>query len=150
MINNNLGYLFLAGVGLYIFNQLRGNAEASARSEEIDLKPVPVPPNQAEAPKATITTAEATAIAQKQLIAMDQYGTDESLLFGSLRGLNGADLRLVYKAFGIVNYSDRLGTRERIPIFGQKLDLFGWYVQELDKTELGSMRILWYKAGVTF
>jgi hypothetical protein len=94
---------------------------------------------------ARITATEATAIANKQHSAMADLGTNEQLLFSSLNGLNGADLVKVYNAFGQKNYA---GTGSWFGV-GYSLDLFGWYSEELDNTELARMRTIWSKSGLS-
>lgn len=89
---------------------------------------------------ATLTAAEAKAIAERQYIAMNRPGTNEDELFRSLNVLNGKDLQLVYQEFGLRNYYS----------FGRPLDLFGWYVEELDADELKRMQLYWYKSGLRF
>jgi len=93
---------------------------------------------------AKITATEATAIATKQHTAMAELGTNEQLLFSSLNGLNGADLVKVFDAFGQKNYAATgswFGT-------GYSLDLFGWYSEELDGSDLAKMRTIWAKSGL--
>jgi hypothetical protein len=94
---------------------------------------------------ARITATEATAIATKQHTAMADLGTNEQLLFSSLNGLNGADLVKVFDAFGQKNYAATgswFGT-------GYSLDLFGWYSEELDGSDLAKMRTIWAKSGLS-
>lgn len=92
----------------------------------------------------TITGTEANAIAQKQYSAMADLGTNEDLLFASLRNLNGADLIKVYNAFGTKNYAAS-GSWFGI---GYPLDLFGWYTEELGSSDLAKMRSIWRKSGL--
>jgi hypothetical protein len=123
-----------------IFGQSAADRQQAINIDEIKTKPLPIPPGQTQPPSPTLTRAEAQAIAQRQYIAMWRPGTDEAELYRSINFLNGADLRLVYETFGIRNYYN----------FRRPLDLFGWYTEELDRTELDRMRIIWYKSGLTF
>ena len=94
---------------------------------------------------AKISKTEALAIANKQFSAMADLGTNEQLLFSSLNGLNGADLVLVFDAFGQKNYASTgswFGA-------GSSLDLFGWYSEELDGSDLAKMRAIWTKSGLS-
>lgn len=102
--------------------------------QEVINKPTPRPD------PATITAAEAKAIAERQYLAMNRPGTDEAELFRSINGLNGKDLQLVYAQFGLRNYYN----------FRRPLDLFGWYVEELDQDELKRMQVYWFKSGLRF
>lgn len=94
---------------------------------------------------AKITKTEAAAIANKQHSAMADLGTNEQLLFDSLKGLNGADLVLVFDAFGQKNYA---ATGSWFGA-GYSLDLFGWYSEELDGSDLAKMRAIWTKSGLS-
>lgn len=100
------------------------------------------PPSDASA--GTITGTEAAAIAQKQFSAMADLGTNEDLLFSSLRNLNGADLIKVYNAFGTKSYAAS-GSWFGV---GYPLDLFGWYTEELGSSDLAKMRSIWNKSGL--
>ena len=71
-------------------NFLNGLTDAEPPAENTGAVPMP-----------SITTAEAGNIANIQYNAMQGTGTDESALFDSLCGLNGADLILVAQEFGI-------------------------------------------------
>lgn len=128
----------LGVLALAYFKLFGQSAEEKQFDKDItDLKKKPLP-RQGEQP--TISMAEAKAIAERQYIAMNRPGTDEDELFRSLNGLNGADLRLVFEAFGVRNYFT----------LRRPLNLFGWYVEELSGYDLKAMRIYWYKAGITF
>lgn len=134
--------LTIAGVLLGI-KLLSKSPEEQAHDEiirELKNKPVPNLPGTNRPPVPTLSKAEAKAIAERQYIAMNRPGTDEDELFRSLNGLNGADLRMVFEAFGLRNYFT----------LRRPLNLFGWYVEELDPTELSAMRIYWHKSGITF
>lgn len=139
---NSLLNVFLIGAGVYVVSKLinKDQQQFNSNLDEIKNKPVPSLPGQSAPPAPTITNAEAKAIAERQYIAMWRPGTDENELFRSLNGLNGADLRRLYEAFGMRNYYN----------FRRNLDLFGWYVEELDRGELDRMRIYWNKSGLTF
>ena len=94
--------------------------------------------------KSRLSQAEIDSIAKSQLGAMDKIGTDEDLLFSSLQGLNGSDLRRVFNTFGTVKYMLFLGSA----LFSKPLDLFGWYREELNEKELSRMRAIWDRAGM--
>lgn len=136
-MKNQLFPVVVFGSLLYLFVKLTKTADQQQFEKNLDTiknKPLPRP----EQP--TIVPAEAKAIAERQYIAMNRPGTDEDELFRALNGLNGADLRLVYEQFGVRNYYT----------LRRPLDLFGWYVEELDRGELDRMRVYWYKSGLTF
>lgn len=93
-----------------------------------------------------ITDAEASSIAQTQLMAMEGFGTDESELFDTLQGLNGKALQLVYRKFGL--NPGWGGGYWPSWAGGYNMDLFGWYRMELDEEELAKMSTIWAKAGM--
>jgi hypothetical protein len=131
----DLAVFVLAGIAAgFGIVKYQSQIEAKRRAREISTKPLerPDPP--------TLSRAEAAAIAERQYKAMNRPGVNTNELFTSLNRLNGADLRQVYDAFGMRKYS----------LFTGPLDLLGWYVNELNYQELNRMRIIWYKAGVTF
>jgi len=132
--------LAAAFIGYKLFGKTDEEKAHDQQVKELLKKPLPIPPGQNQAPPAKLTAAEARAIAERQYIAMNRPGTDEDELFRSLNGLNGADLRKVFEAFGVRDYYT----------LRRPLNLFGWYVEELDIAELSAMRIYWYKAGITF
>lgn len=86
------------------------------------------------------------SIAESQYEGMRDYGTDEELLFSTLKDLNAPDLRQVYKAFGKRTY--RSGGAGIPFLVGQNTDLFGWYANELNDKELKKMRSIWLKSNM--
>lgn len=136
MKTENLAVIAIALLAYYkLFGKSDAEKQAEKDLEEIKNKPLP---RANELP--TIVNAEAQAIAERQYEAMNRIGTDENELFRSLVNLNGADLRLVYEAFGVRNYY----------AFRDPLNLLSWYARELNRTELTRMKIIWYKSGLTF
>jgi hypothetical protein len=93
----------------------------------------------------TISEGVAKQISEQQLNAMDEQGTNEELLFSSLRGLNGKSLEKVYQAFGNVRYL--YFGKSPIPKYGRNLNLFGWYKEELNEKEMDKMRDIWSKTN---
>jgi len=86
------------------------------------------------------------SIAESQYEAMRDYGTDEELLFSTLKELNAPDLRQVYKSFGKRTY--RSGGAGIPFLIGQNTDLFGWYANELNESEREKMKSIWNKTGM--
>lgn len=94
---------------------------------------------------------EAEVIARAQLEFMNQLGTgDVNEMIVALSPLSGNDLKKVYNAFGLVCYNgftkchpvdEFLGT-------GDDLDLFSWYIEELDSEELEVMNSIWQRTGL--
>lgn len=98
-----------------------------------------------------ITRDEAAAIADVQLAAMARPGTDEATLFESLQNLSGPALRQVFVEFGDRWYDRHFGTESYswYP-FAIKLNLFGWYGNELNRASLQKMAAIWQKSGLQF
>lgn len=87
---------------------------------------------------------ELQQIAEMQFAAMNQYGTDEDLLFNSLKDLNSKDMEKVFNYFGERDYEKIQGNSQ--PIFGEQSNIFIWYANELNQKELDKMRKIWEKA----
>lgn len=134
----SVGLLAAVGVGLWILfggklkaAQLPGGAGADYN-----------PPADNSTPK--LSNTEIQSIANTQFSAMADLGTNEALLFSSIKNLSGADLVRVYQAFGTKPYAS---TGSWFGI-GYSLDLFGWYKEELGESDLQKMRQIWAKSGL--
>jgi hypothetical protein len=86
------------------------------------------------------------ALADLQENAMASFGTSTEKLFNTVEGLNGADLKQLFKAFGKRKYMWFGGTS----YLGQNKNLFEWYIEELDDRDLNRMRAIWDKSGLKF
>lgn len=92
----------------------------------------------------SFTLEEAQTIANRLYYAMADIGTNEDLLFDSLKNLTAQQLIMVYNAFGTRSYAfsgNWFG-------LGYPLDLFGWFNQELSGNDLNNMKQLWAKTGL--
>jgi hypothetical protein len=102
----------------------------------------------------SISKGEAQTIADTQLQAMNTLGTNFPKLKQSLQGLNGADLVLVFRAFGNKYYNTVSGVLDQPNMlnssFVRYLNLHGWYHQELDQENLNIIRKIWRKSGLKF
>ena len=83
-------------------------------------------------------------IAQLQFNAMTIAGTNEELLFGSLRGLTNSELVMVYHEFGSQNYY----LTGYAAFMGSRRSLFEWYIKELSKRRLAEMYNIWKNTGL--
>lgn len=101
------------------------------------------PPADASSP--SLSNTEIQTIAATQFSAMADLGTNEALLFSSIKNLSGADLIRVYNAFGTKSYA---ATGSWFGV-GYPLDLFGWYKEELGESDLQKMKQIWAKSGLT-
>jgi len=82
------------------------------------------------------------SIAQDQYDGMNQLGTDEKLLFDTLKGLNKDDLKVVYMDYGL-----RPSTIRNVAISGRK-NLKQWYRAELGGSALKKMIGVWSKTNL--
>jgi len=137
------------GISALVRNLLKdqGAADFDRNSGEI----INTPANDSNKPSITIN--EAKSIADQQFSAMSNPGTNEQLLFNSLQNLNGKDLQMIYQAFSRRWYSPILGVEggKALSWAGDReLDLFGWYTEELGRSDLARMRSVWHKSGLKF
>lgn len=128
--------LVVAGgaIAAYFLYRNAGNIDFTKKVDEINKKPLDRPD------PSMLLDVEAAAIAERQHKAMNRPGYDRGALFGSIQNLNGAELRQVYEQYGTRKFSWFVGDR----------DLLQWYVLELSPSDLQRMRIIWFKAGLTF
>lgn len=128
-------------------NVFESEAEKQRRKKKRkDSKNTPLPSGVTP----TISDTEAQNIADTQLQAMDGFGTDWAMIKQSLKGLNGADLVKVYRAFGVKPYNTISGRYDEPNFmsdgFVRYLSLHGWYKQELDSTKMAALRKIWKKS----
>lgn len=83
-------------------------------------------------------------IVERQYKAMYDFGTDFDELVLSLADLSPSNLEKVYKNFGKRAYK----WGGRLIGYGDELDLFGWYNEELDDSEKNIMRQIWSKTKI--
>lgn len=143
--------LTFAAVGTVLFfgakivggiNDIFNPNKQREREKDKSIENIPVNNN-----KLQFLPAVYKRIAQQQFDAMNLFGTDEKLLFDSLRGLNNDDLKQVYKEFGTRKPDLKLN----VPFgteFGDASDLFVWYRAELDNADLNKMRNIWLPTGL--
>lgn len=80
-------------------------------------------------------------IAERQYDAMLGAGTDEKILFDSLKGLNADDLKTVFMDFGLrASLLDPVGYTRK--------DLIQWYEKELGSSDLKRMADIWRPTGL--
>ena len=99
--------------------------------------------------KLTITNDQAAMIAENMYQAMSRIGTNEEVLFHSVIPLNGEDLKLVVKKFGLRRYFNFMWG-EGGKIFGTDRPLQSWLQMELTKKENERMRQLFEERGVPY
>lgn len=96
------------------------------------------PPNKVveiKTNQSTLTSADAKAYADILHAAMNQYGTDEDMIFQSLSGLNGEDYKAIFNAFGMRHYDVEFGLN-LMGSWGEKYNLSTWLTNELNESEL--------------
>ncbi len=89
---------------------------------------------------ATISDEVAQNIASALFSAMADIGTDEDLIFSSLRGLSKADFAKVYNAFGLKCYEPTTGQFDPLGVIGFDMDLVAWLTSELSASELERLK----------
>ena len=92
-------------------------------------------------PKNSVSNDALKLIAEAQAEGMLSYGTNEDLLFDSLKGLNKYDLIKVFNYFGKRPYEAISGGQD--DYIGTMRDLFTWYKFELNGNELKKMKEIW-------
>ena len=92
-----------------------------SKTDVTDITDIPI-----DNTKLSITQTQATQIAENMYNAMNRFGTDEQTLFDSVTPLNGEDLTLVVKTFGIRRYF----VNGSGWLIGQNLSLQGWLKAE--------------------
>ena len=130
-------------VGLFlVYNYLT----KGTTKQQSDVDAVTSTPTKDGSTTSNISVSNASNIATSQFDAMQGFGTDETILFNSLNGLNGKALQLVYKKFGLKPYL----VAGYFPSWasGTPIDLFTWYRNELDTAELLKMKQVWNKSGL--
>ena len=137
-----LPYILLGGVSIYIFKKYFSSDTITSGGKSFDPSKIKIEPTLLSKSENYLNI-----VADSQYLAMDMYGTDEDLLFKSLDGLNAEDLKLVNKYFG-----KRCSRIYLLPGVSQcispYLNLFEWYSQELDATDLEKMKAIWLKTGL--
>lgn len=96
--------------------------------------------------KATLTNTQAKQVAEKFFRYMDKFGTDTDDVVFLSQQYNGADLQKIYKAFGVRKY---FGTG-RGTIFGDYINIFGWFERELSGNKLDIVKAAWEKSNLAW
>jgi len=137
-----LPYILLGGVSIYIFKKYFSSDTITSGGKSFDPSTIKI-----DIPLLSKSENYLKLVADSQFLAMDKYGTDEDLIFKSLEGLNAEDLKLVNKYFG-----KRCSRIYLLPGVSQcispYLNLFEWYSQELDASDLEKIKAIWFKTGL--
>lgn len=91
---------------------------------------------------------ELSGIAETIHRTMKNFGTDEKQLFSIVKGLSSDEKKQVYNLFGERGYN--YGGSVPTWLGGTKLDLFGWFREELGKDDLEEMRLVWRDTDLSF
>jgi len=84
-------------------------------------------------PGDTVSNFNAKKTAELLLSAMDQWGTEESIIVAALRSVSQAQFAQVIEAFGVVGYNDNTGNSTGIGL--KKRDLPYWLRAELSEED---------------
>jgi len=137
--------LFLIIALLLVLNKIRKKLKQDTNKGRV-TNTDKIPTKDGTKTKNAITSAKAEQIARVSLNAMNKFGSDNSrVIVASLNELTGADLKEVYKQFGMIPYLAWGYSK-----FGKSLDLFGWYRAEYSGSQLKALKQVWDKSGLSF
>lgn len=137
LIANGLKYglpILGVGIGIYAVKKLLFKRNPDGTSSKIapSLKDTVI-----QRANLTITPSDAALFANTLYGAMQNFGTDEHVIFSTIDKLTTKDdMLLVIKAFGMKKYL--WGARD--PWFGQETNLIGWLRAELKKKEIAIIK----------
>lgn len=145
-----LGWAAIAVGGLVLFNKLaKGANTGPGVADDISgfttTDPLTGEQIYVPMPKPTLTESNAKKVAHALENAFSLWDWDDSEVIELLEKYNGADLRRIYDAFGERSY---LFGGSGPGWFGSDLDLFQWFVEELDDDDLAVMRLVWKRSGL--
>jgi len=144
---NPVFWISIFGIGSFFIYKVYTNYTKNAENRNLQKALDKV--TTVDGSKLTITSAEATVIAQKLFAAMEGMGTDEktimSLLIETPR--TNDDLKLIVKAFGLKEY----GTYGS-PWWGKGTpsDLTTWIANEMSGSKLQQLKNRFALAGIAF
>ena len=125
--DNFIKWLYLLFFGAIIFIVAKiYNYVTKDRDTSVDTQ-------QALVLRSTLTNTEAKNIANQLFNSMNQFGTDEQMLFRALQNLTRFDFEKVYKMFGKKSYNGFTEV-EFIQFDKQFKDLRYWLESELSKS----------------
>jgi len=121
------------GIGvLAIKNMLKRNPDGTSSKVAPSLKDTVI-----DRQNLTINVSDASLFANTLYGAMQNFGTDEQVIYSTIDKLQTKDdMLLVIKAFGMKKYL--WGARD--PWFGQETNLIGWLRSELSKKEVAKIK----------
>jgi hypothetical protein len=121
------------GIGvLAIKNMLKRNPDGTSSKVAPSLKDTVI-----DRQNLTINVSDASLFANTLYGAMQNFGTDEQVIYSTIDKLQTKDdMLLVIKAFGMKKYL--WGARD--PWFGQETNLIGWLRAELKKKEIAVIK----------
>lgn len=130
MRNSNIIILAALGGGFYFLNKF---LQKSQGTPELDVTG-----------GAGMTETEALNLAQQLLYSMHQFGTDVDTIYSVVTPLTAQQLIMVYNQFGRppywgFGYDQWLGT---------PMDLFGWFQQELNASDIAKLKGIFAKTGI--
>lgn len=138
--NGAIAILGLAIGGFLAYKLLGGD---DPEPDKVTNLPGPLDGSKPTLSGAEINSKVATVFSAMADIDPFNWGFDK--VKNQLKGLNGADLLRVYKAFGYRRYIfwgyDETG-------LGEKLDLFGWFRKEFKTGQITELQRIWASTGM--
>ena len=121
------------GIGvLAIKKMLKRNPDGTSSKDAPSMKDTVI-----DRTNLSISTGDAALFANTLYGAMQDFGTDEEIIYSTIDKIQTKDdMLLVIKAFGMKKYL--WGARD--PWFGQEYNLIGWLRSELGKKEVAKIK----------
>lgn len=137
----------IPALGLYLVYKYFTKADPQQQEQQQDVTSATGNPT---ADGSTTSNISATVASSKANFLYDQmqgFGSGFDNMMNALQGVNGKGLQLIFAKFGLRPYL--LAGYWPTYAGGVPLDLFGWFLNELDSSELNQMRTLWNKSGMS-
>jgi hypothetical protein len=125
------GAILIVAIGYTIVKKFQGGFGSFLKDKSVGAKEFT--PVKVDATKSTISNEEANNFANQLFNAMDNYGTNEDVIYDILNKLQKKDdFRKVYNAFGRKSYYIDGSPTISAYIFGyNNLDLIEWFNEEV-------------------
>lgn len=134
----------IPALGVYLVYKYFTKADEQQEKDVIGATGIPTKDGST---KSNISATEASSKANFLYDQMQGFGSGFNAMLSTLQGVNGKGLQLIFVKFGLHPYL--LTGYWPQAAGGVPLDLFGWFLNELDSDELNQMRTLWNKSGMS-
>jgi len=137
----------IPALGLYLVYKYFTKESEQKQEQDEAVKAVTGVPTKDGSTKSNISVTDASSKANFLYGEMQGFGSGFSAMLATLQGVNGKGLQLIFQKFGTHPYLIAGYWPEAAG--GVPLDLFGWFLNELDLDELNQMRQVWNKSGLS-